>query len=43
MFDSAMGLPNPSFSQITPAGSPPPFDVNDPNQFGWSVETTLDV
>src|SRR5262249_5840331 len=28
---------------ITPAGTPPPFDVNDPNQFGWSVETTLDV
>ena len=38
-----MGLPNPSFSVIDPAGSPPPFDVNDPNQFGWSVETTLDV
>jgi subtilase family serine protease len=42
-FDAVMGLPNPSFTQITPAGSPPPFDVNDPNQFGWSVETTLDV
>jgi subtilase family serine protease len=42
-FDAAMGLPNPSFTQITPAGSPPPFDINDPNQFGWSVETTLDV
>jgi subtilase family serine protease len=42
-FDATMGLPNPSFTQITPAGSPPPFDVNDPNQFGWSVETTLDV
>jgi subtilase family serine protease len=42
-FDAAMGLPNPSFTQITPAGSPPLFDVNDPNQFGWSVETTLDV
>jgi subtilase family serine protease len=43
-FDSVMGLPNPpSFQVITPAGSPPPFDVNDPNQFGWSVETTLDV
>jgi subtilase family serine protease len=42
-FDAAMGLPNPSFTQITPAGSPPPFDINDPNQFGWAVETTLDV
>src|SRR5215475_14512364 len=27
-FDATMGLPNPSFTQITPAGSPPPFDVN---------------
>jgi subtilase family serine protease len=42
-FDATMGLPNPSFTQITPAGSPPPFDINDPNQFGWWVETTLDV
>ncbi|HEU0239326.1 MAG TPA: S53 family peptidase [Micromonosporaceae bacterium] len=42
-FDATMGLPDPSFTTITPAGSPPPFDVNDPNQFGWSVETTLDV
>lgn len=42
-FDATMGLPNPSFTEITPAGSPPPFDANDPNQFGWSVETTLDV
>jgi subtilase family serine protease len=42
-FDARMGLPNPSFTQITPAGSPPPFDVKDPNQFGWSIETTLDV
>jgi subtilase family serine protease len=42
-FDATMGLPDPSFSQIAPAGSPPPFDINDPNQFGWSVETTLDV
>lgn len=42
-FDATMGLPNPSFTEITPAGSPPPFDINDPNQFGWSVETTLDV
>ena len=34
---------DPNFSVITPAGSPPPFDVNDDNQVGWSVETTLDV
>jgi len=43
IFDSTFGLPNPTFTQITPAGSPPPFDINDANQFGWSVETTLDV
>ncbi|MDR2983581.1 MAG: S53 family peptidase, partial [Nocardiopsaceae bacterium] len=42
-FDAVMGLPDPSFTEITPAGSPPPFDINDANQFGWSVETTLDV
>ena len=42
-FDATMGLPNPSFTQIEPAGSPPPFDVNDANQFSWAVETTLDV
>ena len=43
VFDSVMGLPNPNFSIITPAGSPPPFDINDGNQFGWGVETSLDV
>jgi subtilase family serine protease len=42
-FDATMGLPNPSFTQIEPAGSPPPFDLNDANQFSWAVETTLDV
>lgn len=42
-FDATMGLANPSFTQITPAGSPPPFDINDANQVGWSIETTLDV
>ncbi len=42
-FDAVMGLPDPNFSVITPAGSPPPFDINNANQFGWSVETTLDV
>jgi subtilase family serine protease len=43
VFDAAMGLPNPNFSIITPAGSPPPFDPNNGNQFGWGVETSLDV
>jgi subtilase family serine protease len=43
LFDAAMGLPDSGFSVITPAGSPPPFDINDGNQFGWAVETTLDV
>ena len=42
-FDAAMGLPDPSFNVITPAGSPPPFDGTDDNQLGWSIETTLDV
>jgi subtilase family serine protease len=42
-FDATMGLPNPSFTEITPAGSPPPFDITDPNQVGWAAETTLDV
>jgi subtilase family serine protease len=43
LFDSAMGLPDPSFTQITPAGTPPAFDPNNANQVGWGVETTLDV
>ena len=42
-FDTAMGLPDPSFSVITPAGAPPAFDPNDGNQIGWGVETSLDV
>jgi subtilase family serine protease len=43
LFDAAMGLQDSGFSVITPAGSPPPFDVSNDNQFGWAVETTLDV
>ena len=43
VFDAAMGLPDPNFTQIAPAGSPPPFDPNDGNAFGWGVETSLDV
>ena len=44
-FDATMGLPNPQFTQIEPVGAPPAFDPTnpDPNQFGWAVETTLDV
>jgi subtilase family serine protease len=42
-FDSAMGLPDPNFSQITPAGDPPAYDPANDNQVGWGVETTLDV
>src|SRR3954469_11524844 len=42
-FDAAMGLADPAFSQVTPAGSPPPFDPNDGNAVGWGIETTLDV
>ena len=37
-----MGLPDTDFSAIAPFGTDP-FDVNDPNQFGWSIETALDV
>jgi len=42
-FDVEFGLPDPNFSIITPAGSPPAFDVNDGNMFGWAIETSLDV
>jgi len=42
-FDATMGLSDPSLTQITPAGSPPPFDITDGNQVGWAGETTLDV
>ena len=42
-FDVAMGLPDPNFTQITPAGDPPAFDPSNDNQIGWGVETSLDV
>jgi subtilase family serine protease len=42
-FDATMGLPDPNFTQIAPAGSPPAFNPNDNNQIGWGVETSLDV
>lgn len=42
-FDTAMGLPDTTLTQITPDGTPPPFDPNDNNAVGWGVETSLDV
>jgi subtilase family serine protease len=42
-FDVAMGLPDPNFTQITPAGAPPAYDPTNDNQIGWGVETSLDV
>jgi subtilase family serine protease len=33
----------PSLQVITPAGTPPKFDPNDDDMFGWAFETTLDV
>jgi subtilase family serine protease len=42
-FDAVMGLPDPTLTQIAPAGNPPPFDPNDGNIVGWGIETTLDV
>lgn len=42
-FDAAMGLPDSTLTQITPAGAPPAFDPNNGNQVGWGEETTLDV
>jgi subtilase family serine protease len=41
-FSAVMGLPDADFSVIAPFGTDP-FDVTDPNQFGWSIETALDV
>jgi subtilase family serine protease len=43
IFDSTFSLPNPSFTQIAPAGTPPAFDPTNNNQVGWGIETTLDV
>jgi subtilase family serine protease len=43
VFDQTFGLPPANLTQIEPAGSPPPFDPNNDNQFGWAVETSLDV
>jgi subtilase family serine protease len=44
VFDQTFGLPDPpSFNIITPAGTPPPFDVTNSDMTGWAAETTLDV
>ncbi len=43
IFDQTFGLPAPHFTITTPAGAPPPFDITDANQVGWSGEITLDV
>jgi subtilase family serine protease len=42
-FDAVFGLPNPTLTEISPAGTPPAFDENDGNQVGWAIETLLDV
>jgi subtilase family serine protease len=42
-FDQEFGLPDPNITIIQPAGPVPPFDPNDSDMFGWSIETTLDV
>jgi subtilase family serine protease len=42
-FDVEMGLPDPpSFQVVQPAG-PVTVDPNDPTQFGWAVEASLDI
>lgn len=41
-FDTAFGLPTPTFNQFAPDGLIP-FDPNDPSQTGFAAETALDV
>ena len=44
VYDRENGLPKPpSFKIITPAGTPPKYNPNDPTAGGWAFETTLDV
>jgi len=44
IFDHAFGLPDPPRLEIIqPAGPPPRYDPKDPTQFGWALETSLDV
>jgi subtilase family serine protease len=42
VFDKAYGLPSPHLKIIEPVGKPP-FALNNPYDFGWAYETTLDV
>jgi len=42
LFDTAFGLPAPTFNIIAPDGLTP-FDPTDANQVGWSAEISLDV
>ena len=43
-YDQQSGLPDPpSFRIITPVGTPPAYNPNDPTAGGWATETTLDV
>jgi subtilase family serine protease len=42
LFDQVFGLPNANLTILAPFGETP-FDVNDPNQVGWSGEIALDV
>lgn len=42
IFDQTFGLPDPVFTQVAPDGLTP-FDINDPEQVGWSGEIALDV
>ncbi len=42
IFDGVFGLPRAKLQVVAPDGETP-FDVNDPNQVGWSGEIALDV
>jgi subtilase family serine protease len=42
IFDKTFGLPDPVFNQIAPQGAPA-FDLADPDQVGWTVESALDT
>lgn len=41
VFDSVFGLPNPTFNILNPYGAV--FDPTNPDDVGWSSETSLDV
>ncbi len=42
IFDKTFGLPDPIFNQIAPQGTPA-FDITDPDQVDWSIESALDT